>query len=548
MQWLRIALALVVIGSVYFWRLDQPMLWGDEADTGIFARNVLRCGVPAAYDSRNVSIYENGAQLSRNLLLSKKIPWVQYYVGAASLAIFGNTTAGLRALFAVIGLVSFFPIWAILKRKVAWPEVFAAIALLAPQIVFFQRNARYYSILIFLYSVLVWTVSTEFKTGKTRGLIAASVFVFLFHTHPLAAACSGVSLLVYCGLFERKTLAVYAAATAVGFAAWLAWYLALGPALGESETAISHIGADFSGWLQSLGSGIAATIFDLDAVDCFPLLAWLGVMGLLLVRNRKSAAALFKSPLPCLVLLNLAIQIVATAAIFGTETGQHYALLRYEPHLLLFSLLTLFVMAGELFGCGVSAENPNAQALSPKIGCALACGLVAALNVFTVSYWYDPYPREIPISWVPPVYSEVFSPPENVWDAIIAELNKKSSDAGDRNTVLAAAPAWTDEALIFYLGDRFLVPPMFDPPSPACEEAIRQRLGEEAYRRLAAPATWGLDFLGLVDQLPPGAAVAATFPSHRQRPDDGTRPELTRHTFAQSQAVGEVKLFRLRQP
>src|SRR5262245_33748343 len=87
-RWLRFALAIVLIGTVYFYKLGEPLLWDDEADTGFLARNVLTHGLPVAYDGRNVSVYDNGAQLSASLV-SKKIPWVQYYVGALSLKIFG---------------------------------------------------------------------------------------------------------------------------------------------------------------------------------------------------------------------------------------------------------------------------------------------------------------------------------------------------------------------------------------------------------------------------------------------------------------------------
>src|SRR5260221_9055501 len=117
MQWLRIWLVLRVIAVVYFYRLDKPPLWGDEADTGIFARNALHTGLPVAYDNRNVTMYNFGIQLNARDLW-RTIPWIQYYVGAASLAIFGDTTAGLRILFALIGLTAFFPIWAVLRSRV----------------------------------------------------------------------------------------------------------------------------------------------------------------------------------------------------------------------------------------------------------------------------------------------------------------------------------------------------------------------------------------------------------------------------------------------
>src|SRR5208283_5038560 len=90
-QWWRLAFALLIIALAYFYRLDKPLLWEDEAETGIAARSILHHGYPIAYDGRNVSLFENGVGLNGNLVY-KKIPWSQFYVGALSLLIFGNTT------------------------------------------------------------------------------------------------------------------------------------------------------------------------------------------------------------------------------------------------------------------------------------------------------------------------------------------------------------------------------------------------------------------------------------------------------------------------
>ena len=90
------------------------------------ARSFLRCGLPIAYDGRNLSLYESGIQVNKNFIY-KQIPWVQYYLGALSIAIFGDNTAGLRILFAIVGLAAFFPIYAILKKRVAYPDIVAAL-------------------------------------------------------------------------------------------------------------------------------------------------------------------------------------------------------------------------------------------------------------------------------------------------------------------------------------------------------------------------------------------------------------------------------------
>src|SRR5271154_7121569 len=80
-QWLQPALALLLVASVYFFKIDRPLLWDDEAETGVVARNILRAGYPTASDGRNVTLYDSGADLNRNLVF-KQVPWNQYYLGA----------------------------------------------------------------------------------------------------------------------------------------------------------------------------------------------------------------------------------------------------------------------------------------------------------------------------------------------------------------------------------------------------------------------------------------------------------------------------------
>ena len=80
---IRLSIALLVIAFAYFYRLDRPLLWGDEADTGIGARNIMRYGYPLEYDGRNLSVFQNGAELNRSLVRTR-VSWGQFYLGALS--------------------------------------------------------------------------------------------------------------------------------------------------------------------------------------------------------------------------------------------------------------------------------------------------------------------------------------------------------------------------------------------------------------------------------------------------------------------------------
>ena len=237
---------------------------------------------------------------------------------------------------------------------------------------------------------------------------------------------------------------------------------------------------------------------------------------------------MLKQPLFALILINILIQAVATAALFGSETGAHYGILRYLPHLLVFALACGFVV--------LDAAIPSRRLYLP------VCVAAVTLNLFGVSFWAKPWSRDVPLSWFPRVYSEIFRPPVNPWDVIVTKIRHETPADQNRDRVLAGLPPWTAEVLIFYLGDSYLMPPPLDEGG---QQSVRTIIGEESFRRFCAQPEWIVDMLGFLDTAPPGYVTHAVVPSHRARPDDGTRPELTRHTFPQRTVVGHVNLFRV---
>src|SRR5262249_30505663 len=111
---------------------------------------------------------------------------------------------------------------------------------------------------------------------------------------------------------------------------------------------------------------------------------------------------------------------------------------------------------------------------------------------------------------------------------------------------------WVHDVGLYYLGDRYLVPPIFDPPCQACEAAIARILGNEAYQQLAGKPQWVVDILGAEQNVPRDYEVAERIPIFQRRPDDGTPPELTRHTFNQpenkSNSLGTATIYHLKSP
>ncbi len=533
----RLIIFAGMIAAVYLFRIDRPPLWCDEAETGIEARSILRCGLPIAYDGRNLSLYESGIQVNRDFIY-KQIPWAQYYLGALSITIFGDNGAGLRILFALIGVAAFFPIYSILKKRAAYPDIVAALALMAPQIVLFQRNARYFSILILVYSLLIWHLSVDIKKVHFRYALALFIFILFFQTHPFAALCSSVSLLLYCLFFRRKAFLIYFISSAVGFISWFVWYEMLGPPLSDMglfKSISSLIATNLGFYLRDALASFLILVVDMDAVDCVPLLFWAIISAFLIYRMRKTVAATLSDPLPVLVLLNIIIQIFATAFIFGYVkeygyTNTHIALsyLRFMPHLLVFAMLSGFIILNSI--------------IPYKRVYLLSCAALVFFNLFTISYWTRPFSRDVPISWMAPVYSEIFHPPENIWDGIISNLRDALSGSTDREQVINAFPNYTQDVAIYYLGDRYFIRPQLDEPT---EKYVREYMGAKAFDRLMVKPTWVIDALGIINDVP-GYESAFTIPSYQINPDDGSRPELTNHCFSQSVPVGKAEVFRLK--
>jgi hypothetical protein len=535
MRWIRFAAAFAVVATVYFYRLDRPLLWGDEAHTGALAHGILKTGLPTAFDGRNVVLFDIRAGLNRHLI-SKEVPWVQWYVGAASLALFGNSTAGLRILFALAGLLAFVPLWAVLRGRVKAPEFVTALALIAPQAALFQRNARYYPIVVLLFACLVWHLHREFKSRRAWFGSAVLIFVLLFHTHTLVALCIAASLAAFCLLWRRRDLAGYLAAAGIGFLSWLAWYKLLGPPLAASPLfqAWDPV-SGLASWCAVFARGVLTMFVDMDVVGSLPLLLLAAVVGVFLVRDRKGLLALCREPLFGFVLIGVVVQAAATAAVSGTETAARVAVLRYMPHFAVFATVACLLALDRL--------------VRRVLPFAALCALVVASNLATFSFWARPFGREVPVSWAARVYPEIFNPAPEAWDGVIADLRRQAPPAWSGDRAIIAVPAWTEATLIFYVGDLYIIPPDFvhqpGPHDNQGESYIRETMGDAAFGRLSALPEWLVDALNFFGGAAPGGLTAAGFyPSHRARTDDGTRPELTRHSFAQPAPVSGIGLYR----
>src|SRR5438270_11016150 len=109
---LGLAMLLTNLGTDY--------LWADEGDTAVLASNILKFGVPKAWDGVTFMDSDFGARENEQLVLVSS-PWAQYYMVAASFFIFGENTFAARLPFALAGwvsiLVAYFSVWQITTNR-----------------------------------------------------------------------------------------------------------------------------------------------------------------------------------------------------------------------------------------------------------------------------------------------------------------------------------------------------------------------------------------------------------------------------------------------
>jgi 4-amino-4-deoxy-L-arabinose transferase-like glycosyltransferase len=218
---------VAVVGAVLiFTNLGADYLWEDEGDTAALASNILKSGVPKAWDGGAFLDSDHGARLNRDLVMVTH-PWIQYYLTAASFLVFGENTFAARIPFAIAGWMSilfvYLFVWRLFGNRLT---AFSAAALLvfSVQFLLYAKQCRYCALNMLL---VVWLFWTFFKMNSARDcvlFILASVF--LFHTHPYGiapvVALGALSLIYRPFVIQRRWILFATPAIALLTLPWLA--------------------------------------------------------------------------------------------------------------------------------------------------------------------------------------------------------------------------------------------------------------------------------------------------------------------------------------
>lgn len=186
-------LIIAVIGAAFiFTNLGAGYLWADEGDTAVLASNILKFGVPKAWDGVTFIDSDFGARENDQLVMVSS-PWVQYYVTAASFFAFGQNTFAARFPFALAGWMSillvYFIVWRITTNR--WAALCTAVLLvMSVQFLLYSRQSRYYALSMLFTCLLIWTF---FQMKSLRNTVLfALLAILLFHIHPIGIVPVGV--------------------------------------------------------------------------------------------------------------------------------------------------------------------------------------------------------------------------------------------------------------------------------------------------------------------------------------------------------------------
>jgi hypothetical protein len=193
--WLIFTLAALLM----FWDLlSGRCLWQDEAETALLGKNIISFGLPYAWDGTNLVSQENGREFGPGphvydimpAALWRWSPWVQFYLAACGMSVFGYTTFAARLPFAIFGLLTI-PLTYLLSVRFFGSRVVGRLSALfltfSVPFLLHARQARWCSPAYVLLACLLLSL-LEISEGKKLGVIGfLASAVLLWHTNFLVA-------------------------------------------------------------------------------------------------------------------------------------------------------------------------------------------------------------------------------------------------------------------------------------------------------------------------------------------------------------------------
>ena len=416
---------LILIGA------NMHPLWGDEAETALFARNILKYGVPKGWDGVNIMGINDAIVLNKDLV-NYTSPWLQYYTAAASFLIFPQTSFAARLPFIIFSVLSI-PLLYYLTLRLTKDRLSALITVLVASLsvpfILFSYQARYYALTSFAslaLGILTFKIAEKNWWWKVAFIFSGVFFFYanyvVFATFYLSLAASYFIYLILSKKSAKNYLINLFIASILIVVCTLPWFAQMKPLEGRSEIVrpvvnLSYI-KDFAGLLKESYSPF-------NQNNALPVLLIPLLLGYIfyLVRSKKSVAFILFPSLSTLFYLFL--MSIATAVAMTDTSFLH---VRYTMNIFPFICIFSGVIAARIIGW------------NKLVGGAFLI-LFIATNLFTFQK-----PRSFLIEFLKEAAKPYPSP-----DKIIADYLAKSAKEGDTAFVSLDRD---HEPLIFYLGEK----------------------------------------------------------------------------------------------
>jgi len=198
--WVITALAALLL----LVNLGGRALWEDEAETALLGRSILAHGKPVASNGINVISQEAGREFGSDYVW-RWSPWVQFYLGAAGLKMFGDSALGARLPFALLA-IPVIPLVYLIGRRAFGSILVARLAALAlatsPWFLLQSRQARWEAP-AYLLTCIVLLAVFEMERSIAWPVVIAAAGAALFYTNYFVAVCLLVSIAAASPMLRR---------------------------------------------------------------------------------------------------------------------------------------------------------------------------------------------------------------------------------------------------------------------------------------------------------------------------------------------------------
>ncbi len=507
-KWIWPCMGYALVLFFYTFNINSPHLWNDEAASALYVKNISNTGAFSAFDGRNIEQTYGCTHNPVNTTIERFL-YPFYKVGSLFSSKLTKNHLNIRSYYAILSSFSFIFLFFFLNRYFSYffSCLLCCSFLLLPQTIFFMRQSRHYGIDILFFSIFLYFLFKKLPLTY-KNIVFSCLFLLSSLIHIIAPIPIFISYLCYLMLKkEHWSLFLFPLLSMCVFPLYI--FLEHSHTHQLNPPFIYLLPKDSSEYITMGIKFLFNTFKNLDFSNTSPTLAWIFLFIFLYVRFGKHIVFIFqKNEILFLSLVCVSAPVII-AFFIGNETFYHYATVRHYPYIQIsFSLLWVFL-------CHFFLLKPLQTYVS-----FLA---VFALNIGSFSFW-DLHSSH-PISWIKPVYTEIFHHKPGPWQKTIDILKNVPHD---KNDVLLVEPQYARDVFTYYLGDSFIVTPKAL-SEKSCGEEIKNLVGQEIFDLYHKPPSWVVSFGSPIPDLQTKEntqEIPVEYPT-----PDATRPELTRHFF-----------------